>query len=342
MVQPSKAAPRAARISTLLRRFAGVAIALAAGVTVSGVAQASSAAWPQKPVSIVVPFPAGGSTDTIARYLAQPLNEKLGQPFVIDNKPGATGAIGATFVKRAPADGYTMMVASIGVFAVNPFLQKSLQYDPAKDFDLLTVAVRAPNVLVANPNFPAKSLAELVAYMKKNPGKVTFATSGAGSSDHLTAALFWQKTGTEGLHVPYKGGAPAISDLLAGQVDVSFQNVNAVLQHIRTGKLKALAVTSGKRSAVLPDVPTMAEGGTKDVEVYSWQGIAAPKGIPADVKTRLHGAIVGALKDPAMQKKLGEQGFEVVANTPEQFVEFENQELKRWKTVIEQGKITAE
>ncbi|CAG2137262.1 Bug family tripartite tricarboxylate transporter substrate binding protein [Cupriavidus plantarum] len=333
------------RALTAATRVAGIAGAVAVGFAAcfAGSAQASGATnWPTKAVSVVVPFPAGGSTDTIARMLAQPLNEKLGQPFVVDNRPGATGAIGATFVKRAPADGYTMMVASIGVYAVNPFLQKNLAYDPAKDFDLLTVAVRAPNVLVANPGFPAKTLPELVAYMKKNPGKVTFANSGAGSSDHLTAALFWQKSGAQGLHVPYKGGAPAISDLLAGQVDVSFQNVNAVLQHIRSGKLKALAVTSEKRSAVLPDVPTMAEGGVKDVEVYSWQAAAAPKGLPADVKTRLHGAIVGALKEEGMQKKLSEQGFEVVANTPEQFAQFEQQELKRWKEVIEKGGITME
>jgi tripartite-type tricarboxylate transporter receptor subunit TctC len=330
-----------------LRRIAGAGMVLAAVAAASmaasmasGAAMAASPAWPQKPVSVVVPFPAGGSTDTIARMLAPPLNEKLGQPFVIDNRPGATGAIGATFVKRAPADGYTMLVASIGVFAVNPFLQKNLGYDPAKDFDLLTVAVRAPNVLVATPNFPAKNLRELVSYMKKNPGKVAFATSGAGSSDHLTAALFWQKSATEGLHVPYKGGAPAISDLLAGQVDVSFQNINAVLQHIRTGKLRALAVTSDKRAAVLPNVPTMAEGGVKDVEVYSWQGIAAPRGLSPEVKNRLHGALVGALNEPKMREKLAESGFEVVANTPEQFAQFESQELKRWKTVIEQGKIT--
>ncbi|MGN5477269.1 Bug family tripartite tricarboxylate transporter substrate binding protein [Cupriavidus basilensis] len=333
-------------LSMLLRRCAGAGIAVAslAAVTVaSGAAMAASPALqPQKPVSVVVPFPAGGSTDTIARMLAVPLNEKLGQPFVVDNRPGATGAIGATFVKRAPADGYTMMVASIGVYAVNPFLQKNLSYDPARDFDLLTVAVRAPNVLVANPGFPAKTLQELVSYMKKNPGKVSFATSGAGSSDHLTAALFRQKSATEGLHVPYKGGAPAISDLLAGQVDVSFQNINAVLQHIRSGKLRALAVTSDKRAAVLPNVPTMAEGGVKDVEVYSWQGIAAPRGLPPEVKYRLHGALVGALNEPKMRDKLAENGFEVVANTPEQFVQFENQELKRWKMVIEQGKISIE
>jgi tripartite-type tricarboxylate transporter receptor subunit TctC len=318
------------------------AVALGSAFTAAALGVSAAAAaqgWPQRPVSVVVPFPAGGSSDAIARMLTVPLNEKLGQPFVIDNRPGATGAIGATYVKRAPADGYTMMVASIGVYAVNPFLQKNLGYDPAKDFDLLTVAVRAPNVLVANPKFPASTLQEVVAYMKKNPGKVSFASSGAGSSDHLTAALFWQKTGTDGLHVPYKGGAPAISDLLAGQVDISFQNVNSVLQHIRSGKLKALAVTSDKRSPVLPNVPTMAEAGVKDVEVYSWQGVAAPRGLPPEVKGRLHGALVSALNDPKMRQKLSESGFEVVANTPEQFNQFEAQELQRWKTVIEKGKI---
>ncbi|KWR76517.1 Bug family tripartite tricarboxylate transporter substrate binding protein [Cupriavidus sp. IDO] len=336
MFQPSRVR-RVQRVHNWLRGCAFVAAALATGAAV-----AAAQNWPQRPVSVVVPFPAGGSTDTIARMLSAPLNEKLGQPFVVDNRPGATGAIGATFVKRAPADGYTMMVASIGVYAVNPFLQKGLGYDPAKDFDLLTVAVRAPNVLVANPQFPANSVQELVAYMKKHPGKVSFATSGAGSSDHLTAALFWQKSGTDGLHVPYKGGAPAISDLLAGQVDVSFQNINAVLQQIRTGKLKALAVTADKRAAVLPNVPTMAEGGVKDVEVYSWQGVAAPRGLPADIKARLHGALVGTLKDPKMQQKLAESGFEVVANTPEQFAQFETQELQRWKAVIEKGGIALE
>ncbi|SPC19517.1 Bug family tripartite tricarboxylate transporter substrate binding protein [Cupriavidus taiwanensis] len=329
----------APRLHHWLRAFALGSLAAVAALTFSTPAGAAAQDWPQRPVSVVVPFPPGGSSDAIARMLTVPLNEKLGQPFVIDNRPGATGAIGATYVKRAPADGYTMMVASIGVYAVNPFLQKNLAYDPAKDFDLLTVAVRAPNVLVANPQFPANTLAELVAYMKKNPGKVSFASSGAGSSDHLTAALFWQKSGTDGLHVPYKGGGPAISDLLAGQVDVSFQNVNAVLQHIRAGKLKAMAVTSDKRSPVLPNVPTMAEAGIKDVEVYSWQGVAAPRGLPPEIKSRLHGALVSSLNDPKMRQKLSESGFEVVANTPEQFNQFEAQELQRWKTVIEKGKI---
>lgn len=298
--------------------------------------------WPQKPVTVVVPFPPGGSTDTIARTIAPKLGEALGQNFVVDNRPGATGSIGAGLVKRAAPDGHTMMVASIGVYAVNPFLQKNLSYDPTRDFDLLTVAVRAPNVLVVNPGLSAGTVAELTAHMKKNPDKVTFANSGAGSSDHLTAALFWQRAGIDGVHVPYKGGAPAIADLLGGQVDASFQNINVVVGHIKAGKLKALAVTGDARSPLLPQVPTLAESGIRDADVYSWQGVAAPKGLPADVRSRLHGAIVAALNDPQVKPKLTEQGFEVVANTPEQFSQFLTQELARWKSVIEVGKITLE
>jgi len=315
------------------------ALALAAVAAIAATAPAF-AAYPDKPVTIVVPFPPGGSTDTLARTMANKLTASFGQSFVVENQPGATGAIGATRVKRAAPDGYTLMVASIGVFATNPFLQKGLQYDPMKDFDLMMVGVRAPNVLVANPGVPAKNVAELIDYLKKNPDKVSFASSGAGSSDHLTAALFWQKTGTTGIHVPYKGGAPAISDLIAGHAQVSFQNINAVLNHIRSGKLKALAVTGDKRSAVLPDVPTLSEAGVKGADVFSWQGVAGPKGLPKDVKDKLHAAMVKALQDPEVVKNLNEQGIEVVANTPEQFTQFLQQELAKWKTVIETGKIT--
>jgi tripartite-type tricarboxylate transporter receptor subunit TctC len=301
---------------------------------------AAQAAWPDKAITVVVPFPPGGSTDAIARAIGPKITARFGQPWVVDNRPGATGAIGASLVKRAPADGYTVMVASIGVYAVNQFLQKGMAYNPQRDFDLLTVAVRAPNVLVARPDLPANNIQEFVAYLKKNPGKVNFASSGNGSSDHLTAELFWQKSGTSGLHVPYKGGAPAITDLLGGQTDVSFVNINAALPYIKAGKLKALAVTGEQRSAVLPKLPTLAESGIPGVEIYSWQGIAAPKGLPKDVKARLHGAIVAALNEPELKSKLVEQGFEVVANTPEQFEQFLASEQARWKNVIEVGKIT--
>jgi tripartite-type tricarboxylate transporter receptor subunit TctC len=315
--------------------LAGVALA-------AGLAANAFAAYPDKPVTIIVPFPPGGSTDMVARAIAPKLQEKLGQPFVIDNRPGATGAIGATAVKNAAPDGYTFMVASIGVFAVNPFIQKKLQYDPVKDLDPITVAVRAPNVLVTRPDFPANSVADLVAVLKKSPDKITFATSGAGSSDHLTAALFWQKSGTSGIHVPYKGGAPAITDLIAGHADVSFQNINAVINHIKAGKLKVLAVTGDKRSPLLPQVPTLAEAGVKGVDVFSWQGIAGPKGMPADVKAKLHAAIVAALNDPENRKRMEDIGLEIVANTPEQMAKFQAEELARWKQVIEVGKIELE
>ena len=318
-------------------KFRNILATLALGATFA----AQAANYPTKTVSVVVPFPAGGSSDMVGRLLAQKMAEKLGGTFIVENKPGATGAIGAASVKNASPDGYTLLVSSLAVFVVNPHLQKSLPYDPTKDFDLLTVAVQAPNVLVANPNLPVKTVADVIAHLKKNPGTVSFASSGAGSSDHLTAELFWQQTGTEGLHVPYKGGAPAIQDVIAGHADLSFQNINAVLAQIQAGKLKPIAITSAKRSPLLPNVPTLSESGVKNAQVYSWQAVAAPKGLPADVKAKLVTTMTAALKEPEVAKKMTDMGFEIVANTPEQFAKFQAQELARWKTVIDTGKITA-
>ncbi|ABM42168.1 MAG: tripartite tricarboxylate transporter substrate binding protein [Diaphorobacter nitroreducens] len=312
-----------------------VLVALAASVALSAVA-----AWPEKSVNIVVPFPPGGSTDTIARAMAQHMGEKLGQAFVVDNRPGATGTIGATAVKRAAPDGYTLLVASLGPYVIAPHLVKNVPYDAVKDFDYLSLPVQAPNVLVASPAQKARTLAEVVAALKAQPGKISFASSGNGSSDHLSAELFWQQSGTTGVHVPYKGGAPAINDLLGGQVDFSFQNVNAVLPHIRAGKLTAIAVTGDKRSPVLPDVPTLAEAGVKGAEIYSWQGMAAPKGLPADVKKKLADAAIQAINEPTLKKRLTDQGMEIVANTPEEFTAFQAREYARWKTLIEARKIS--
>ncbi|MBK7529466.1 tripartite tricarboxylate transporter substrate binding protein [Piscinibacter sp.] len=303
---------------------------------------APAQAWPDKTITLVVPFPPGGSTDTLARSIGQKMQDKLGQAVIVDNKAGATGTIGAALVERAAPDGYTVLVSSLGPFVIAPHLLKNVPYDAGKDFDLLTVAVQAPNVLVVPAASPHHSVADVIAALKKSPDKLSFASSGNGSSDHLTAELFWLQTGTAGVHVPYKGGAPAISDLLGAQVDASFQNINAILQHVASGKLRALAVTGAKRSALLPQVPTLTESGVKDADVYSWQGIAAPKGLPADVKAKLHAAIVAALNDPAVKPKLLEVGFEIVANTPEQFGAFQAAESARWKQLIDSRKITAD
>jgi len=305
-------------------------------------AGAHAEAWPAKPVTLLVPFPPGGSTDMIARTLGSKLQEKLGGTFIVQNQAGAGGTMGATAAKRAAPDGYTIFVSSLGPFVIGPHLMKSVAYDPLKDFDYITVAVQAPNVLAVPATSPHKSLADVLAYEKANPGKMTFASAGNGTSDHLTAELFWQVTGTSGLHVPYKGGAPAMSDLLGGQVDATFMNINTGLPNLKAGKLKALAITSSTRSPQLPDVPTMEELGIKGVTVYSWQAFAAPKGLPADIKTKLHDALVAGLNDPQVKPKLLELGFEIVGNTPEQFTAFQATEFARWKKVIEVGKITAD
>jgi tripartite-type tricarboxylate transporter receptor subunit TctC len=319
-----------------LRTFARTACALAA-LLLPSIAAAQT--YPDKPVTVVVPFTPGGSSDITARTVAAKLQDSLGQSFVIDNKPGANGGLGGKFVAAAKPDGYTLFVGSIGVFAINPVLYKDLGYHPVKDYDLLSVAVRTPNARVTRANFPANNVAEFIDYLKKNPGKVSFASSGTGSSDHLTAALFWQKTGTSGIHVPYKGGSAAHLDLIAGNADVSFQNLGSITQHVKAGKMKLLAVTADKRDASVPAVPTMAEAGVPGLEVFSWQAFVAPKGLPANVKARLQPALIAAIKHPDVVKRFNELGFEVVGNSPDEFARFLNEELARWKQVIDAGGI---
>jgi len=310
-----------------------------ASLTVIGVNAAHAASFPEKPVTVIVPFVPGGSSDITARSVLPGMQKRLGQTFVAENKPGANSAIGAQALARSTPDGYTMMVGSIGTFAINEALYKELSYNPSKDFTYLTQAVRNPNILVAPPSFPPNTVAELVEYAKKHPGQVSYASSGTGSSDHLSAILFRQRTGTTGVDVPYRGGGAAIADLLGAQVNVSFQNLGAVQKHVQAGKLKALAITGDKRSPDLPDVPTLAEAGVKDMVVYSWQGFAVPKGTPAPIVKTLSDALRDTLREPGVTKTLQGLGFEVVANTPEEFTAFQQSEVARWKKVIKEGGI---
>lgn len=300
-------------------------------------------AWPAKPVTLLVPFPPGGSSDAIARVLGSKLQEGIpGSSFVVDNRGGAGGTIGMAAARRAAPDGYTLVVSSLGPFVIGPHLLKNIGYDPTKDLDYISVAVQAPNVLVVPAASPHQSMADVLAFLKAHPDRMSFASSGNGSSDHITAELFWQQTGTSGLHIPYKGGGPVMTDLLGGQVDASFMNINTALPQIKAGKLRALSITSARRSPVLPEVPTLDELGIKGLQVYSWQAVAAPKGLPADIKARLHAGIVKALNAPDVKPKLMEQGFEIVANTPEEFTAFQASEFARWKKVITERKITAD
>jgi tripartite-type tricarboxylate transporter receptor subunit TctC len=221
-------------------------------------------------------------------------------------------------------------------------LLQKVAYDALKDFDYISIAVQAPNVLVVPANSPHKTMAQVISFLKANPDKMTFASSGNGSSDHLTAELFWLQTGTTGIHVPYKGGGPVMTDLLGSQVDSSFMNVNTAMPQILAGKLRALSITSAKRSPLLPNVPTLEELGIKEANVYSWQAVAAPKGLPLDLKAKLHAAIVSSLNDPQVKPKLLELGFEIVANTPEQFTAYQAAEFARWKKLIETRNIKAD
>ncbi|WP_256977494.1 Bug family tripartite tricarboxylate transporter substrate binding protein [Bordetella genomosp. 10] len=314
----------------------------AAGLLLGAAGGAQAASYPDKPVTVIVPFVPGGSSDITARAVTPGLSQQLKQNFVVENKPGANGAIGAQALARSAADGYTMMVGSIGTFAINQALYQNLSYNPSKDFTYLTQAVRNPNVLVAAPRFPANNVAELIAYAKANPGAVSYASSGTGSSDHLSAVLFRQKTGTTGVDVPYRGGAAAISDLMGNQVNVSFQNLGAVLTHIKAGKLKALATTGDARIPELPDVPTMAQAGLQDMVVYSWQGFAVPAGTPKPVVEQLSDALRKTLRDARVRETLHGLGFEVVANSPADFTAFQQGEVKRWQDVIAKSGIKME
>lgn len=298
--------------------------------------------FPTKPIRVIIPFVAGGSSDIVGRAIAGKFQELLGQPGVVENRPGANGAIAAEFVAKADPDGYTVLVGSIGVFSINTALFKDLRYHPVRDFAPLTLAVTTPNVLITKPSLAAGSLKELVAYMKKNPGKLSYCSSGTGSSDHLTAELLKQATGTDAVHVPYKGGAACQTDIMGNQVDFSFQNLGAVTNYIKANRMKALAVTAKARHAQLPEVPNAAEAGAPDLVVTSWQAAAAPAKTPKEIVARLNDAMVKALRSPDVSQRMQQIGFDVVASSPDEFAAFMKAEVERWTRVVQKGNIKPE
>lgn len=324
------------------RRRLGL-LAFALCLLVLGQAQAQAqGAYPAKPVRIVVPMAPGGNGDIIARLIGQDMAAALGQPVVVDNKPGAGGNIGADQVAKSPADGYTLVLGAVGTHAINGSLYKKMPYDIQRDFAPVTMMASVPNVLVVNPALPVKSVQELIAYGKTNPGKLSFASSGAGSSIHLSGEMFKSMTGVEMSHIPYKGSAPALQDLIGGQVQLMFDNLPTSLPHIRSGKLRALAVTSLTRSPSLPNVPTLAESGLTGFEAGSWFGILAPAGTPKEVVAKLDADIQKSLNRVDMSQKLQELGFQPSIKGPDAFRQYIGQEIKKWERVIKQSGATAD
>jgi len=290
--------------------------------------------YPSRPVRFVVPFAPGGSTDTLARTIGVKLADALGQQVVVDNRPGANGDIGMMIVAKAPPDGHTILLGYIANLAIAPSLYAKLPFDPVKDYAHITQIATSPNVLTAHPSVPAKGLQELIALAKAKPGAVNFASTGVASVGHLTGELLNNLAGMKMTHVPYKGGGQAIIDLLGGHVQVMFSGFSAAMPHIKSGKIRALAVTGAKRSPALADVPTIAEQGFPGVEATAWYGVLAPAGTPKPVVTRLHDETVRILKLPDVSQRLDALGFEIVGSTPEQFGAYIKSEIRKWEKVV--------
>lgn len=291
-------------------------------------------AYPTKPIRLIVPYVAGGATDILARELAQKLQEGLGQPVVVDNKPGAGAVIGTEMVAKAAPDGYTLLLSTQASHAINSALFEKLSYDPLKDFSHVSLLGSIASILVVNTSVPVNSMSELIALAKARPGKLNFSSSGNGLAPHLSGELFKTMAGIDVVHVPYKGGGPAMLAVLAGDASFLFQLLPAALPLIKSGKVKALAVTSPKRSSVLPEMPTVSEAGLPGYELIAWFGISAPAGTPTEIITRLNLEIVKSMKSPDLKDRLLDQGIEVYTNTPAQFSEYIKSEIINWRKVV--------
>ena len=297
-------------------------------------AGAAAQPYPSKPIRLVVPFPAGGTTDILAREVGQRLSLSLGQPVVIDNRPGAAGNIGSELVAKSAPDGYTLLMATVGTHAINPNLYARMPYDHVKDFAPVVLVAGVPNVLEVTPSLPVHSVADLIKLAKEKPGQINFASSGSGTSIHLSGELFKTMAGVDMTHVPYKGSAPAITDLIGGQVQVMFDNLPSSLQQIKAGKLRAIAVTSAQRAPALPDIPTIAESGLPGFEATSWFGIVAPAGTPPTIIARINADVNQWLQSPEAKEKLLAQGAVAAGGSPEQFAAYIHAETEKWARVV--------
>jgi tripartite-type tricarboxylate transporter receptor subunit TctC len=314
-----------------------LALALAASTIAVVAAADAQTAFPIKPVRVVVPFPAGGTTDLLARAASQKLSATWGQQAIVDNRPGAAGNIGAELVAKAPADGYTLLMGTVGTHAINASLYPRMPYDHVKDFTPVILVAGVPNVLVVHPSLPVNSVQELIAFAKANPGRLNFASSGSGTSIHLSGELFKVMTGVQMTHIPYKGSAPALTDLVGGQVQLMFDNLPSSLAFIKAGKLRALAVTSAQRSPALPDVPTVAESGVSGFEASSWFGLLAPAGTPRDVVTKINADTQKWLASPDAKDKLAAQGAAAAGGSPEDFAKHIEAETAKWARVVKES-----
>ena len=319
-----------------IARHLGRFTALALGLALMFAAPAH-AAYPERPVTMVVPFSAGGATDIFARIVGEELSKRLGQQIVIDNRPGAGGNTGTAIVAKAAPDGYTLVMGTIGTHAINSSIYKRMPYDPVRDFAPVTIVAAVPNVLVAHPSAPFRTVTELIAYAKANPGNLNFASSGNGSSIHLSGEMFKAMTETDIVHITYKGSGPAVIDMISGQVPsmIMFDNLPSSLPQIKAGKLMALGVTSAARTPILPEVPTIAEAGLPGYEATPWFGVLAPSGTPKEIIDRLNSEIVAILGVQAVKERLLEQGAEPVGDTPEHFAEVITTDLTKWASLIE-------
>ena len=310
------------------------AVAASFALTLTAATMSAAAAYPEKSVRMIVPYPPGGITDIVGRAVAERLSKTLGQPIVVDNRAGAGGTIGATLGARSTPDGYTLFVGTSATNGTNPSTYRNLSYKPETDFAPVALVATAPLMIIVNPSVPAKTLPEFIAYMKSNPNKVNFASTGNGGSVHLTSELFAMQTGTKMQHIPYKGSSPALTDLMGGQVQVMFDNVPSAAPLARSGKVRALAVTSTKRTALAPDTPTVAESAVPGFESLSWIAVYAPAGTPAEIVRKLNEAINEALKHPDLLSTFQKAGLDPVGGTPEDLAKYQTAEIAKWSNVV--------